>query len=220
MIPMRIVESEREGFDEPVVELWRDDEFVGMVFWDGDVAVAQVYPDAAGDVFDLDLGELVQVLEMAERIVTPEEFLVDLGVAERESDVDGDEDWSGEHPATVELVGEFDPQAAHRTTDGEGFFPRDVAVEFIRRCEELDLAITEMEGFDLEANVLKPRPNLSLTVRVPGVSDWSTFRAAANAMALDTMASWPQRSSLVIAFVVQQPDGESFVRVASAHGGN
>ncbi len=39
MIPMRLVETDREGFDEPVVELWRDDEFVGMVFWDGDTAV-------------------------------------------------------------------------------------------------------------------------------------------------------------------------------------
>ena len=68
-----------------------------------------------------------------------------------------------------------------------------------------------MEGFDLEANLLKPRPNLSLTVRVPGVADWSTFRAAANAMALDTLSGWPTRSSLVIAFVVQQPDGESIV---------
>ena len=212
MIPMRIVESEREGFDEPVVELWRDDEFVGMVFWDGDVAVVQVYPDGDGDVFDLDLGELVQVLEMAERIVTPEEMLEGMGaegfvVTEGEEE----EDWSGEHPATLELVGEFDPQAAHRTADGEGFFPRAVAVEFIRRCDELGLAVAEMEGFDLEGNILKPRPNLTLTVRVPGVGDWSTFRAAANAMAMDTLSGWPQRSTLVIAFVVQQPDGESFV---------
>jgi len=212
MIPMRIVESEREGFDEPVVELWRDDEFVGMVFWDGDVAVAQVYPAADGDVFDLDLGELIQVLEMAERIVTPEEFLEELGIAAVSESDDGEgDDWSGEHPATLELVAEFDPQAAHRTPDGEGFFRRDVALDFIRRCEELDLAVAEMEAFDLESNILKPRPNLSLTVRVPGVGDWSTFRAAANAMALDTLTGWPTRSTLVVAFVVQQPDGESFV---------
>jgi hypothetical protein len=212
---MRIVESEREGFDEPVVELWRDDEFVGMVFWDGDVAVAQIYPDADGDVFDLDLSELVQVFELAERIVTPEEYLDELTVGVLEEDAsaadEDEEDWSGEHPATLELVGEFDPRAAHRASDGEGFFPREVALEFIRRCDELDLAVAEMEGFDLERTILKPRPNLNLTVRVPGVSDWSTFRAAANAMALDTLTGWPTRSSLVVAFVVQQPDGESFV---------
>ena len=212
MIPMRIVESEREGFDEPVVELWRDDEFVGMVFWDGDVAVAQIYPDTDGDVFDLDLGEMVQVLEMAERIVTPEELLEDIGLsAAAEDATTEDEDWSGEHPATLELVNEFDPQAVHRTPDGEGFFPRSVAEDFVRRCDELDLAVAEMEGFDLEGNILKPRPNLTMTIQVPGVADWSTFRVAANAMAADTLAGWPHRSTLVIAFVVQQPDGESFV---------
>ncbi len=211
MIPMRIVESEREGFDEPVVELWRDDEFIGMVFWDGDVAVAQVYQDGDGDVFDLDLGELVQVLEMAERIVTPEEFLEDLGLAVSDQGEADEADWSDEHPATIELVNEFDPQAVHRTPDGEGFFPRAVAESFIRRCEELDLAVAEMEGFDLEGNILKPRPNLTMTIQVPGVTDWATFRAAANAMAADTLSGWPPRSSLVIAFVVQQPDGESIV---------
>jgi hypothetical protein len=209
MIPMRIVESDREGFDEPVVELWRDDEFIGMVFWDGEVSVVQVYPDNEGDVFDLDLAEFVQMLEVAERIVTPEEFLEDLAVEVAEEAAD--DDWSGEHPATLELVGEFDPRAAHRTADGEGFFGREDAADFIRRCEELDLAITEMEGFDLEGDVLKPRPNLALNVRVPGVTDWATFRATANAMALDTLAEWPYRSTLVVAFVVQQPDGESFV---------
>ena len=211
MIPMRIVESDREGFDEPVVELWRDDEFIGMVFWDGEVAVVQVFPDDDGDVFDLDLGELMRMLEIAERIVTPEEFLEDDGyapVAEAESEGG---DWSDEHPATLTLVGEFDPRAAHRTADGEGFFARADAVDFVRRCEELDLAIAEMEGFDLEADVLKPRPNLTLNVRVPGVADWATFRATANAMALDTLMDWPTRSTLVVAFVVQQPDGESFV---------
>ena len=211
MIPMRIVESEREGFDEPVVELWRDDEFIGMVFWDGDVAVAQIYPEGGGDVFDLDLGELVQILEMAERIVTPEEYLDDIGLTAAVEDDTDDEDWSGEHPATLELVNEFDPKAVHRTPDGEGFFPRAVAEDFISRCEELDLAVAEMEAFDLESNILKPRPNLTMTIQVPGVADWSTFRAAANAMAADTLAGWPHRSTLVIAFVVQQPDGESFV---------
>jgi hypothetical protein len=206
MIPLRIVESDREGFDQPVVELWRDDEFVGMVFWDEDVAVVQVYSDDDGDVFDLGVGELVTALELAERIVTPEEFRTDVEAAGTGSD-----DWSEEDPATLELVGEFDPQAAHRTEDGEGFFPRPVAVEFIRRCDELGLAVVEMEGFDLEGNVLKPRPNLTLTVRIPDVADWASFTAAANATALDTLQDWPSRSSLVVAFVVQQPDGEAFV---------
>ena len=204
MLPLRIVESDRPGFDQPVVELWRDDEFVGMVFWDDDVAVVQIHADGDGDVYDLGLGELVTVLELAERVVTPEELLVD--AAPPGEDVD----WEDEDPATLELVREFDPQATHRSEDGEGFFPRSVAAEFIRRCDELGLAVVEMEGFDLEGAVLKPRPNLMLTVRLP-MSDWETFRAAANAMAVDTLEDWPVRSSLVVAFVVQQPGGEAFV---------
>ncbi len=211
---MRLVESAREGFSEPVVEVWRDDEFVGQVYWDeeGEVAVVNIYPDEAGDVIDVELGELLGALEMAERIVTPEEFQSDLLIGEPGGDASGGaEDWSDEHPSTLALVGEFDPQAAHRSEDGEGFFPRPVAQEFIRRCDELDLAVVEMEGFDLEENILKPRPNLNLVVRVPDVSEWAIFRPAANATAFDTLTDWPVRSSLVVAFVVQQPDGETFV---------
>jgi len=212
MIPLRIIESERDGFDEPVVELWRDDDFIGMVFWDGDLAVVQVYSDEDGDVFDLGATELLRVVELAEAIVTPEEMMMDnAGMVVLSEESDDDDDWSQEHPATLALVGEFDPQATHRNADGEGFFPRAVADVFIRRCDELDLAVVEMEGFDLEGPVLKPRPNLNLTVRVPGVDDWSIFRPAANAMALDTLKEWPGRATLVIAFVVQQPDGEAFV---------
>ena len=212
MIPLRIIESERDGFDEPVVELWRDDDFIGMVFWDGDLAVVQVYSDEDGDVFDLGATELLRVVELAEAIVTPEEMMMDnAGMVVLSEESDDDDDWSQEHPATLALVGEFDPQATHRNADGEGFFPRDVADVFIRRCDELDLAVVEMEGFDLEGPVLKPRPNLNLTVRVPGVDDWSIFRPAANAMALDTLKEWPARSTLAVAFVVQQPDGEAFV---------
>jgi hypothetical protein len=220
MLPLRIVESDRDGFDGPIVELWRDDEFIGMVFWDDDVAIVQIYSDDDGDVKDLDARELMRVLDMAERIVSPvadaDEF-ADLRAAfggtvvadDAARDLSGG--WDAEHPATLTLVGEFDTQSVHRTEDGEGFFPRDVADEFIRRCEELDLAVVEMEGFDLEGGGLVPRPNMSVLIRVQGETDWSVFRATANGRALDTLHEWPKRSSLVVAFVVQQPDGETFV---------
>ena len=70
MIPLRIVETEREDFDGPIVELWRDDDFVGMVFWDGEAAVVQIYPDEDGDVHDLEIRELLQTLDTAERMRT------------------------------------------------------------------------------------------------------------------------------------------------------
>ena len=213
MIPLRFVESDREGFAQPVVELWRDDEFVGMVFWDEDTAIVQIYPEGDDDVFDLAMGDLVRVLDMAEQIVTPEAFrTAPPGLEMEDSDFsDNGSDWSEEHPATLTLVGEFDPRSIHRSDDGEGFFPREVAVDFLIRCSELDLAVIEMEGFDLVGGELRPRPNLVLGVNLPGVSDWSTFRATANAIATETLSSWPERETLVVAFVVQQPDGESFV---------
>ena len=213
---MRIVESDREGFEEPVVEIWRDDDFVGMVFWDDELTVAQIYPDADGDVFDLDLGELFRVLGLAEAIVTPEEFRTDeseFGGLEFEVEQSEgvDEGWEDEQPATVALVTEFDPQATLRSADGEGFFSRQVAFDFIARCNDLDLAVVEMEGFDLDGAVLKPRPQLVLAVSLPGMNHWKVFRPAANALVQDTLSDWPTRSSLVVAFVVQQPDGETFV---------
>ncbi len=214
MLPLRIVESEREGFDEPVVELWRDDEFVGMVFWDEDTPIVQIYPDDDGDVKDLDLRELMRILDLAERIVSPvvdSDDFSDLRAAVAAEATSDENGWEEEDPATLTLVGEFDPRAAYRTADGEGFFRRSDAEEFIRRSDELDLAVVEMEGFDLEGATLVPRPNLAMVVRVQGVPEWSVFRAAANARALDTLADWPSRGSLVMAFVVQQPDGETFV---------
>jgi len=214
MIPLRFVETDRADFDEPVVELWRGDEFVGMVFWDDSTAILQVYPDGEGDVHDLAINDLIRVLDMAEQIVTPEEFRTappghDLEVP---ADFTGNgSDWSDEHPATLTLVGEFDPLAAYRSDDGEGFFPRPVAVDFVTRCNELDLAVVEIEGFDLVMGELRARPNLVLALTLPGVGDWSTFRPTINAMAAETLSGWPDRETLVVAFVVQQPDGETFV---------
>jgi len=213
---MRIVETEREEFDEPVVELWRDDEFVGMVFWDDDTAIVQIYVDEDGDVKDIDARDLIRVLDIAEQIVSPiehDEALAGLraelqGVGEDEED----EEWGDEHPSTVALVDEFDPQATHRSEDGEGFFSKTIATEFVTRCDQLDLAVVEMEAFDLEGESLIPRPNLSLTIRVEdGTIDWDGFRAAANVRVADALADWPSRATLVISFVVQQPDGETFV---------
>jgi len=223
MIPLRIVETERKDFDQPVVELWRDDEFVGMVFWDEDTPIVQIYADDDGDVKDLDVRELIRVLDMAERIVSPvadvSEFAdlrrsLGLRTAEPDSEAADEEapgGWDDEHPATLALVDEFDPQAVHRTEDGEGFFPRSVANALIARCNELDLAVIEMEGFDLEEGELVTRQDHEMAGLARGQTSWRVFRPAANARAGDTLAGWPDRPTLVVAFVVQLPDGETFV---------
>jgi hypothetical protein len=211
MIPLRIVETEREDFDGPIVELWRDDEFIGMVFWDGATSVLQVYPSGDGDVHDLEIRDLLRVLDTAERMVDPtayeEDEFAELQVAVA-AEADG---WQDEDPATLELVEEFDPQAVHRSEEGEGYFTREVADEFIRRCEELGLAVVEVEGFDWDGEQLAARPGLVLTVRPEEMMTWPQFRTYANARAGETIGRWPRRDSIVLAFVVQQPDGETIV---------
>jgi len=211
VIPIRLHETDREGFDEPVVELWRDDEFVGMVFHDGERTIVQVYPTEDGDVHDLELEDLLRALDLARAIVDPNAFeegeFSQIGAAVATTD----EDWEGEHPATVALLEEFDPLAAYRSEDGEGFFPRAVAGRFISRCEELGLVVVEMEGFDLIDGELHARPDLDLVVEPQPFMEPKEFRTYANAMAADTLEAWPDRATLAVAFVFQQPDGETIV---------
>ena len=69
MIPIRIVETDRDDFDQPVVELWRDDEFIGMVFWDEDTTFVQIYPDDDGDVKDIELATGVKAVADEDAVV-------------------------------------------------------------------------------------------------------------------------------------------------------
>lgn len=210
MLPIRIIETEREDFEGPIVELWRDDDFIGMVFWDGEAAIAQIYPDGDGDPQDLDIGEFQRVLDTAIQIIDPHAFDEDFADL-RAAVAGGGENIDEVHPATAALLNEFDDQAVYRTEDGEGFFRRGAAEAFISKCEELDLAVIEMEGFDLEGTTLVARPQLDLVVTPQTMMSWSEFRTYANATAADKLRIWPSRTSLVIAFVIQQPDAESIV---------
>lgn len=221
VIPMRIVETSREGFDEPVVEIWRDDEFIGMVFWDDEETIVQIYPDDDGDVKDLDARELLRVLDLAEQIVSPyadpdadtqaggRDFIFARRTA---PDIAQEEPgWEAESEATLALVSEFDERASLRSDDGEGYFSRDVAESFIKRCDELDLAVVEMDGLERKGSDVVAIPEWSLMVKVEGRTAWAVFRPAANARALDALLDWPDRRNLLVAFVVQQPGGETFV---------
>lgn len=210
MLSIQMVETERDDFDGTVVELWRGDDFVGMVFWDGEAPIVQIYPDGEGDVQDLDVREIQQLLDTALQIVDPNAFDDDFS-ALREAVAEVVDDSSDVHPATAALLGEFDVRAVYRTDDGEGFFRRGDAETFIEKCEELDLGVIEMEGFDLDGEELISRPNLDLVVTPQEMMTWSEFRTFANATAADTLRLWPSRESLVVAFVIQQPDAETIV---------
>ena len=210
MLPIQMVETERDDFDGTVVELWRGDDFIGMVFWDGEAPIVQIYPDGEGDVQDIDVREIQQLLDTALQIVDPNAFDDDFS-ALREAVAEVVDDSSDVHPATAALLGEFDVRAVYRTDDGEGFFRRGDAETFIEKCEELDLGVIEMEGFDLDGEELISRPNLDLVVTPQEMMTWSEFRTFANATAADTLRLWPSRESLVVAFVIQQPDAETIV---------
>ena len=214
MIPFRMVETDREGFDTPVVELWRDDEFVGMVFWDGEVSIVQIYPEDDGDVKDLEIDDLFRALEFANQIVTPEEFKTgefdELRTAVGEGSGEGDDGYEYSNPGVETLLNRFDDQAAYRNDDGEGYFSRAVAMEFLAICNQLDIAVVEMEGFDLNLEQLSARPNLTFIARSLE-DDWAAFRPNANGSAAARLADWPDRDSLVVAFVLQLEDGETIV---------
>ena len=208
MLPINLIETEREDFEGPVVEFWRADEFIGMAFFDGEAPIFQIYPSADGDVHDLDIHEIQGLLDMAVRMVDPLAF--DEGMEALRQEVGGSEE-SDEHPATKALLADFDDQAVHRTDDGEGFFSKEVAGRFISKCEELDLAVVEMEGMDFVAGKLVPRPGLDLVITPQSMMSWPEFRTYANATAQDNLRSWSTRPSVIFAFVIQQPDAETIV---------
>jgi hypothetical protein len=82
----------------------------------------------------------------------------------------------------------------------------------VRRCDQLDLAVLELEGFDLIAGLLEPLPEQKLFTAVDGSVPWDGFRAAANARATDALLDWDDRSGTrVFAFVIGLAGGDSFV---------
>lgn len=211
MIPLRLVEKEHDDFEEPIVELWRENEFVGYVFWDDDTPIVQVFLDSDGDPFDLDLRDFQRILEMADQIVSPDMFSED-ELEDLRTRVQAAANGQGPGEDVVEaLTDEFDDEARYRNDDGEGFYPRSTAEAIIERCNELDIAVVEMEGFDYENRTLSPRPNLNLLVRGNPGDQWNVFRPEANLRATQTLYDWPKRDSLVVAFVVQLSNGESIV---------
>jgi len=212
MLPLRIVETDRPEFDEPVVELWREDDFVGMVFWDGEDVLVQIYPDGDGDVYDLEVGDLFRVLDVAMRIVTPVDQLAEDEGDYRDGYPDSPEgEWDEELEATRLLTSEFDDRVVFRADDGAGFFDGETALELVGRCEELGLAVIEMECYERRGSRLEVRSDLGIYVDAPPGIDWSVRAGAANAQTRSALESWPPGLALLGSIVVQQPDGETFV---------
>ena len=208
--PIKIIETERDDFDGPIGELWRGETFIGMTYWDGSDVILNIYPDDNGEVHDLSVNELQMVLDTAVRIVDPDALDSEM---EELREAAGVPQWSddGDHPATLALLAEFDDKVTYRNEDGEGFFARSVAPAFIAKCEELDLAVTEMEGLEWDGTSVTADPELVLDVAEQPMMTWSEFRSYANATCLNTLQRWPSRDTVLVAFVFTQPDGEEIV---------
>ena len=101
MLPITLVETDREDFDGPIVEFWRGEAFIGMVFHDGEDSIVQIYPDADGDVHDLDVAELQTLLDTAIRIVDPAAMDEELALLQEAAGGGDEATWGAdEHPAT------------------------------------------------------------------------------------------------------------------------
>ncbi|NNF65223.1 MAG: hypothetical protein HKN07_13325 [Acidimicrobiia bacterium] len=202
---LRLSEDDVDGFSEPVVRLWWDKEFVGQVYWDGDEVVVQIHSDDDGEPFDLSLGPFARALVEAEQIVNPN-WEDELDIVD---DPSSDED---ELEETTRLVSEFDSRAVHRSDGGEGYFDKSTSLEFIDRCDELRLGVTTVEGFDYQGRTLKSRPSLIAQFKPnTASSEWANIAADLNDQAREVVSRWSDRDTLVVAFVVMEPTGESFI---------
>ncbi len=184
-----------------------------MVFWDGEETLVQIYPDGGGDVFDLEIGDLMRVLDIAIRIVTPADLLEeDEGEFLQAYNASAPEgEWDEELPATEALTAEFDERVVFRADDGEGFFDRDTTLEIVERCGELGLCVIEMECYERNGARLQLRDDLGVYVDAPAGMDWSVRAAAANAQTRAALGAWPENAALLASVVIQQPDGEAFM---------
>ena len=68
-----------------------------------------------------------------------------------------------------------------------------------------------MEGFDYKDGELTANPAMDLVVTPQSMMTWSEFRTYANTTAANALSSWPDRDSIVVAFVFQQPDTDLIV---------
>jgi hypothetical protein len=195
MSPFRLRETSRTDWEGTVVEVWdEENELVAQVWRDGDEVLVEFGLDADGDPFVLDVGDLLTALDNATRM---------LG--------DGSEDDADVDPIE-RLAEEFDHLAVHRGPEDEGFFPPQIAVPFIRRCESLGLAVVGMEGFHEVAGEVQPAPGHRIDLSdIGGDEAWATFRASCNVQAEAVMARWPRTPGFLVAFEIRDAQGEDYV---------
>lgn len=213
---MHFKETTPEGWDDPVVELWDDDEFVGQVYFDGVDVMTQIYPTPDGEPRVFEVAELLRVVELAAKVIEPDDAsdFADLRSALGVEPGDGDDGKAvGDDLGPVGVLADaFDDAAAHRGEEDEGFYPRTAAAAMVGRCNDLDLAVVNLEGFDLEDGYVEPAKGYAVDIgKAHRGEPWPTFRAGCNVQAEAVLEGWPVRPTFVIAVEIQDRDGEIFV---------
>jgi len=203
MSDLRAREGSSSEWDGPVVELVEESRVVGVVYLDGTALFAEFSPDADGDPWAFEVGELQTALDSAAAMLLPEGTSLLVEEAIDESDA--------EHPVD-RLATEFDELAAHRGDEDEGFYPLDVAVRIVRRCEAVGLAVVSLEGFRLDGGWANPIAGMSVD---PGEAHdgepWPIFLAGCNVQAMAVLERWASEPKLVLALEVADSDGDRFV---------
>ena len=196
-------EREDPTWGRAVADLIEDGEVVGMAYEDEDEGevLLEFYPDADGEPRLYNLADLQRVLETIAAMFGAAGEPLELEAAA-----------GPEEHAVDTLAAEFDPRAARRGPEDEGFYPLEVAVAIIQRCGDLGLAVINLEGFRLVAGHEEPvggcKADLASAYRG---EPWSVFLAGCNLQALAALERWPRRPGFGVTLEVQDAAGEVYV---------
>jgi hypothetical protein len=195
-------ESTREDWDGPVIDLVEDGAVVGCVYTDEGELLAEFYSDEDADPWVFDVTELQKVLDVAVRMLEPE--------GERPPAAAEAED-AGIDPID-QLASEFDATATRRGEEDEGFYPIGAARHLVGRCDQLDLAVVQVEGFRARAGELETISGYSTDFgKAHRGEPWPLYRAGCNTQAAATLEHWGRQDEILVALEVEDRNGEVYV---------
>ncbi len=203
MTDLHAREVEGDSEEGPLVELVEEDRVVGVVYFDEDATFVEFSPDGDGEPWAFDVEDLQRVLDTARAIVDPGGAFVLEGPLPLERD---------DHPVDT-LATRFDTAATVRGEEDEGFYPPSAVAEIVAACNELDLAVTVLEGMRLEEDGVVAIPGMTADLAEAQDGEaWPVFRAGCNVNAEAVLQRWGTRDDrFVIAVEVADRDGETYV---------
>ena len=199
-----------------VIDLVEDDRVVGIVYADDGGIYAEFYPDQDdGAPWVFDVADLQRVLDTAAAMLAdPEADAPAAGdpAADPVAALAADPVAALAADPVAALAAEFDPLAARRGPEDEGFYPLPVAARLIGACSALSLAVVFLEGFTLHADfedaIAGCRSDLGSAYEG---EPWPGFLAGCNTQAMALLERWPRRANVGVALEIQDSAGERYV---------